>query len=207
MTRRIAARSSLRVSIALVAIAGLALHVLAPRPARADAQTGAPPVGAPAPDFALVGSDGRTYSLADFAGRRGVVLAWFPKAFTPGCTRELEALRDGAALLAPFEADVFMVSLDAPEQNRAFAASLGADVVLLSDATGLTASAYGVAGPGSAHAKRWTFYIDRDGVLRAVDTNVDVADAAGGIARRLAELGFPRRDEGAKRTPDGGGGE
>lgn len=153
-----------------------------------------PAVGAKAPDFTLEGSDGKTYSLADFAGRRGVVLAWFPKAFTPGCTKELEALRDGAALLAPFEADVFMVSLDPPEQNRAFASSLGADLVLLSDATGLSASAYGVASAGSGHAKRFTFYIDRDGIVRAVDTNVDVANAAEQIAARLAELGFPKRD-------------
>ena len=40
--------------------------------------------GAKAPDFSLQGSDGRTYALADFVGRQGVVLAWFPKAFTPG---------------------------------------------------------------------------------------------------------------------------
>lgn len=45
-------------------------------------------VGQRAPDFALRGSDGKTYRLGDFVGKHGFVLAWFPKAFTPGCTAE-----------------------------------------------------------------------------------------------------------------------
>ena len=58
----------------------LALLLAGPGPALgADAE-----VGQPAPEFSLQGSDGRTYTLAQFAGKRGVVLAWFPKAFTPG---------------------------------------------------------------------------------------------------------------------------
>ena len=50
--------------------------------------------GAKAPDFTLQGSDGNTYALSQFVGRRGVVLAWFPKAFTPGCTGESCDFRD-----------------------------------------------------------------------------------------------------------------
>jgi peroxiredoxin Q/BCP len=46
----------------------------------------APKVGDKAPDFTLKASDGKTYSLADFKGKKGVVIAWFPKAFTGGCT-------------------------------------------------------------------------------------------------------------------------
>jgi peroxiredoxin Q/BCP len=85
-----------------------------------------------------------------------------------------------------------MVSLDTPEKNRAFAESLGTTQALLSDATGLTASAYGVSAGGGKYAKRVTFYIDREGLIRFVDKDVDVATAGEGIAERLESLGFPR---------------
>ena len=150
-------------------------------------------VGQRAPDFKLQGSDGKTYALADFAGKRGFVLAWFPKAFTSGCTAELEDLRDNAAAIAAYDAAVFMVSLDPPQQNAEFAKSVDAKQVLLSDEDGSVASAFGVGGLGS-YAKRWTFYVDKDGVLRAIDTEVATDTAGQDIARKLGELGFPNKD-------------
>ena len=89
-----------------------------------------------------------------------------------------------------------MVSLDDPEKNRAFAESLETQQTLLSDTTGDAAQAYGVAGFGGLFAKRWTFYIDREGVIREIDKSVDVGSAGQDIARRLGELGFPRREAG-----------
>ncbi len=86
-----------------------------------------------------------------------------------------------------------MVSLDDAERNRAFAESLEAKHVLLSDPTGETARAYGVAGFAGLFARRWTFYIDRDGTLRAIDQDVSTASAGQDIARKLGELGFPKR--------------
>ena len=86
-----------------------------------------------------------------------------------------------------------MVSLDEPERNRAFAESLGAEQVLLSDPTGTGAQAYGVAAPGASYAKRWTFYIDREGRIRQLDKHVKVETAGQDIARQLAALGFPTR--------------
>ena len=62
------------------ALTGLVCFLLAPVGAAAAELA----VGAPAPDFELLGSDGETWSLSQFVGKRGVVLAWFPKAFTPG---------------------------------------------------------------------------------------------------------------------------
>ena len=59
------------------------LALLAPLLA-VDARADAPEAGSKAPAFSLTGSDGRTHSLADYAGKQAVVLAWFPKAFTPG---------------------------------------------------------------------------------------------------------------------------
>lgn len=88
-----------------------------------------------------------------------------------------------------------MISLDEPEQNRAFAESLGTTQLLLSDPSGATARAYGVTAPGGSHARRWTFYVDREGVVREVDRDVNVETAGQDIARKLGELGFPRSSD------------
>lgn len=177
--RRIAAAAPLLLAVLSVPLAAMA--------------EGMPKVGDRAPDFTLAGSDGKSYALSDFVGEREVVLAWFPKAFTPGCTVELTKLHESADRLEDFEAAVFMVSLDDPERNGAFAASHGASQTLLSDRDGRAAQAFGVAGPGGSYAKRWTFYIDREGVIRHIDTNVDVATAGADIARTLGDLGFARK--------------
>jgi peroxiredoxin Q/BCP len=86
-----------------------------------------------------------------------------------------------------------MVSLDAPEKNKEFAEGLGAKHVLLSDPSGEAAKAYGVAGFGGLFAKRWTFYIDKDGVIREIDKSVSTSTAGQDIARKLGELGFAAR--------------
>jgi peroxiredoxin Q/BCP len=86
-----------------------------------------------------------------------------------------------------------MVSLDTPEKNKEFADGLDAKHVLLSDPTGEAAKAYGVAGFGGLFAKRWTFYIDKDGVIREIDKSVSTSTAGQDIARKLGELGFAAR--------------
>jgi peroxiredoxin Q/BCP len=150
-----------------------------------------PTVGSPAPAWTLQGSDGKSYTSAQFKGKQGYVLAWFPKAFTGGCTEELGAVRDAAAELAKFDAAVFMVSFDPPEKNAEFAKSLKANLVLLSDPKGDAASQFGVSALGGMYAKRWTFYVDKDGVTRFVDKAVKTATAGKDIAAKLDELGFP----------------
>jgi peroxiredoxin Q/BCP len=114
------------------------------------------------------------------------------------------ALRDSAEPLAAFDAAVFMVSLDEPERNREFAESLDATQVLLSDPSGATARAYGVTDDERRYARRWTFYIDREGVIREIDRDVSVETAGQDIARKLSLLGFPRRqaDRSATDGPD-----
>jgi peroxiredoxin Q/BCP len=86
-----------------------------------------------------------------------------------------------------------MVSLDSPEKNREFAESLEAKHVLLSDPTGEVARAYGVVGLTGFFAKRWTFYVDASGKIREIDRNVSTSTAGQDIARKLGELGFPKR--------------
>jgi len=86
-----------------------------------------------------------------------------------------------------------MVSLDTPEKNRDFAKSLEAKHVLLSDPSGAVAKAYGVTGFSGLFANRWTFYIDSGGTIREIDRKVSTSTAGQDIARKLGELGFPKR--------------
>ena len=128
-------------------------------------------VGDPAPDFELQGSDGKTYHLADFKDRQAVVLAWFPKAFTSGCTIECKSLADDGELIEKYDVTYFMASVDAVEGdkgNKAFATAHKARFPILSDPTKETAKVYGVlASPG--YSNRWTFYIGKDGRIAFVD--------------------------------------
>jgi peroxiredoxin Q/BCP len=93
-----------------------------------------------------------------------------------------------------------MVSLDSVEKNRAFAESLDAELVLLSDPERSTARAYGVVGALRLFPRRWTFYIDSDGTIVHIDSRVTPETAGSQIAETLARLGFPRRTA-ASRTP------
>ncbi len=144
-------------------------------------------VGDPAPDFTLQASDGNTYKLSDFKGKQAVVLGWFPKAFTQGCTIECKSLAEHGDLIKKYDAKYFMISVDPVEQNKAFAESEHADFPLLADPTKATANAYGVLG-GSPVAKRWTFYIGKDGKILAIDKAVKPATSAEDMAAKLGEL-------------------
>lgn len=151
--------------------------------------------GDAAPDFSLPGSDGKTYKLSDYRGRQTVVLAWFPKAFTPGCTTECKSLAAGGGLLRRFDAAYFTVSVDKPEKNAKFAASVGADYPILSDSDGRVARAYGVTGPVQRWASRWTFYIGADGKILHIDKHVKPATHADDVAAKLDELGIGERTD------------
>lgn len=177
----------LRSSFALLAL------LLAPTLAAPTAAALELAVGDPAPDFALVGSDGATHRLADHRGKRGVVLAWFPAAFTSGCTAELQDMRDHAEAIAGYDVAVYLASVDTPEKNAEFAKEHRAEQVVLSDPSSETAQAYGVVGPGGLYASRWTFYIDADGRIAEIDKSVSTTTAGQDIARRLGELGFRTR--------------
>ncbi len=87
----------------------------------------------------------------------------------------------------------FAVSTDTPEKNKEFAESLGADYPILADPDKKAAEPYGVLMPVVGVAKRWTFYIGKDGKILAIDKDVKVDTAGGDVAAKLAELGVPRR--------------
>jgi thioredoxin-dependent peroxiredoxin len=145
-------------------------------------------VGEQAPDFSLQASDGKTYSLSDFKGRQPVVVAWFPKAFTSGCTIECKSLAEKGHLIRKLGARYFMASVDPVADNTGFADKEHADFPILSDPTKKTAQAYGVLNERGT-AARWTFYIDAEGRLAHIDKAVKPATSAEDIALKLTELG------------------
>lgn len=143
-----------------------------------------------APDFTLPGSDGHWYRLRDFTGHDAVVIAWFPKAFTPACTRECESLGSSQGVLRGFKVRYFGASVDTPETNRRFAQSLGVDYPILSDPGRAVARAYGVLRASGFPARR-TFFIGKDGRILDVDSDVRPASHGADVAERLAALGVP----------------
>jgi peroxiredoxin Q/BCP len=149
-------------------------------------------VGDKAPEFELVGSDGKTYKLSDFQGKKTVVLAWFPKADTPGCTKQCKSYAAGRDLLKPLDVAYFTASVDKPEDNKKFADKVGADYPILSDPTKAVASAYGVIGQRGV-AQRWTFYIDKEGVIREIDKKINTEKAADDTATKIKDLGLGKK--------------
>jgi peroxiredoxin Q/BCP len=148
-------------------------------------------VGDKAPDFTLAGSDGKTYKLSDFKGKKAVVLAWFPKAFTSGCTVECKSLAANGEKLRQYDVAYFMAStdeVDGEKGNKAFAESEKADFPILSDPSKATANAYGVVHPERGFAMRWTFYIDKDGKIAAIDKAVKPPTSAEDMLAKLDEL-------------------
>jgi peroxiredoxin Q/BCP len=144
--------------------------------------------GDEAPAFSLVGSDGKTYSSADLKGK-AYVIAWFPKAMTPGCTAVCKSLKANGDALRQFDVAYFAASCDSPAANKQFAEKVAADFPILSDPEAQLALPMGVVGSGPKFAKRWTFYVGPDGRVLHVDKDVRTASHGADVAAKLKELG------------------
>lgn len=149
-------------------------------------------VGADAPDWSLPANDGKTYTLSELIKDRTVVVAWYPKAFTQGCTIECKSLKDNGHLIREFEADYFMASVDTIEEVTGFAEQQEANFPLLADTSRQTAIEYGVLNP-RGYANRMNVYVGTNGKVLAVDKDVNPRTAAEDIANRLAELNVPMK--------------
>jgi len=147
-------------------------------------------VGDKAPEFSLEGTDGKTYKLSDFKGKKAVVLAWFPKADTPGCTKECKSFKESGKDLRSLNVAYFTISVDKVEDNKKFVAKYDLDFPILSDPDKSVAKAYGVLNPQRGVANRWTFYIDKDGVLREIDKTINTTKAGVDVAEKLKALGI-----------------
>jgi peroxiredoxin Q/BCP len=152
-----------------------------------------PKVGDDAPDFSMVGSDGKTYKLSDFKGKQAVVVAWYPRAFTGGCTKECQSFKNDGAKIREYEVAYFTASNDPVEKNRDFAKSLDVDYPILSDPDSSVAKKYGVLNTAGTAAQRWTFYIGADGKILHIDKMVKTEAHGADVAAKLGELGVAKK--------------
>ena len=155
--------------------------------------------GDAAPDFDLEASDGERYRLSELVAERAVVLAWFPRAYTRGCTIECKSLAEKGHLIREFDVAYFMASVDPVEDNAGFAEENGADFPLLSDPTKEVATKYGVLHE-MGFSKRHTFYIGVGGEILAIDREVQPATSAEDIAATLGQLRVARADASSAET-------
>jgi peroxiredoxin Q/BCP len=197
-------------TIALVAAIGIASVAAQGGAQQAPAQPTLK-VGDMAPDFSLQGTDGKTHKLSDYRGKSAVVIAWFPKAFTSGCTVECKSLAENGDKIQKYQVVYFMASTDPLEENIKFAKATSvtlpgrggaagtivekkeADFPMLSDPTMETAKAYGVVTGTRTTASRWTFYIDKAGKIAAIETAVRPATSAEDMIAKLEEIKVPHK--------------
>jgi thioredoxin-dependent peroxiredoxin len=147
--------------------------------------------GDPAPDFALPDQHGNTVRLSDLRGRR-VVVYFYPKADTPGCTTQACSLRDARRDLDKMEATVLGISPDKPSAQARFDEKYGLGFQLLSDPDHAVAEAYGAWGERSMYGKtymgiiRSAFVIDEDGRIAEALYKISPKDT---VPKALAALG------------------
>ena len=146
--------------------------------------------GEPAPDFKAASTAGRELSLSDFNGK-WLVLYFYPKSFTPGCTSQTCSLRDGYQDIQALSATILGVSLDKLETQEKFKAEHKLPFDLLSDADGVVAKAYDVLSFGGFMAKRVTFIIDPEGKVAKVIDSVNTGDHDAQVAEALRQLQNP----------------
>ncbi|HEX2646918.1 MAG TPA: peroxiredoxin, partial [Candidatus Dormibacteraeota bacterium] len=125
-------------------------------------------VGDVAPDFTLPDQTGTPVRLSDLLGQKTVVLYFYPKDQTPGCTVEARAFRDSYDAFTAAGAEVVGVSADTVASHRRFVASHGLPFVLLSDRGGKVRDLYGVERTLGIVPGRVTYVIDRGGVVRHI---------------------------------------
>ncbi len=173
---------TLFVTAAVIVTVAAALFFSAPAVAQ-------PKVGEAAPAFSLLDQTGTTRSLADYNGR-WLVLYFYPKDDTPGCTTEACSFRDDIFKFREMGAEVVGVSLDDIESHQAFAEKYSLPFTLLSDADQEAAKAYGVLGKMGpmSYAKRETFIIAPDGTIAKHYAKVKPEEHSGEVIADLTAL-------------------
>ncbi|MGK7922420.1 MAG: peroxiredoxin [Trichodesmium sp.] len=126
-------------------------------------------VGTKAPEFTVKDTNGNTVSLSEFAGKT-VVMYFYPKDDTPGCTKEAQSFRDNYAEYQGKDMVVLGVSMDDEASHKAFTEKYGLPFQLLADVDGAITKAYDVEGGG--YSKRVTYIIDAEGKISHVDDKV-----------------------------------
>jgi peroxiredoxin Q/BCP len=129
-------------------------------------------LGEAAPDFTLNSADGKVVHLSDFKGKKVVVVYFYPKDETPGCTTESCAFRDKYDAFKSAGAEVIGISSDSVESHKKFAEHRKLPFILLSDPKGQVRKAWGVPSAMGIMPGRVTYVVDKDGVVRLVFTSM-----------------------------------
>lgn len=145
-------------------------------------------VGKPAPMFAAKNQDGKEFKLESRKGQGYTVLFFYPKAGTPGCTKQACAFRDSIKVIRNQGAEVFGISSDDVSQQKKFHTEHKMTFDLISDADGKIIESYKVKMPVVSMAKRQTFILDSALVVRKHFEDVDPALDAKNVASAIAEL-------------------
>jgi peroxiredoxin Q/BCP len=152
-----------------------------------------PRVGDVAPDIDCLAHDGKRFHLADHRGQRNVVLFFYPRAFTPGCTAEVCSFRDAYEDLRGQDTEIVGVSTDGTEKQSDFATHHRVPYPLLPDPDGKVSKAYGALGMLRSilgMAKRVTYVIDKQGIVRGVfHHELDIKQHLADVQKTLAALG------------------
>jgi peroxiredoxin Q/BCP len=150
-------------------------------------------IGGKAPEFSLLDQNGNTVKLSDYEGRK-VLIYFYPKADTPGCTRQSCGVRDARQDLKKLSVDVLGISPDSPEDQKKFDVKYSLGFPLLADTDHAVADAYGVWGDKSQYGKvhqgiiRSSFLIDEKGSLLRVWYKVKPEDTVPHAREALTEL-------------------
>jgi peroxiredoxin Q/BCP len=143
-------------------------------------------VGDPAPDFTAPTSAGTTLHLKDQIGKAPIVLYFYPKDDTPGCTKEACGLRDNFKAFRDLQATVYGVSYDSVDSHREFIEKYNLPFELISDSEKSIAKAYGA--DGLLFAKRMTFVIDKAGKIAWINPSVNPSTHSAELQQVLAGL-------------------
>ena len=125
-------------------------------------------VGDRAPDFTLLSLTGEPVSLSSFLGKKDVVLYFYPKDNTPGCTAEACSFRDNYEVFQEAGAEVIGISSDSEASHRQFANKYNLPFILLSDLGGTVRKFYGVPSTFGLLPGRVTYVIDKEGIVRHI---------------------------------------
>lgn len=144
-------------------------------------------VGDTAPNFSLSTHEGKSFDLNSRKGQ-WTVLYFYPKADTPGCTKQACAFRDSIKVIRVLGADVFGISTDSVAKQKEFHDKHQLNFVLIADPDGQAAAAYDTKMPLLGIAKRHTFVIDPELKIRDINTDVDPVKDANHVAETLKKL-------------------
>jgi peroxiredoxin Q/BCP len=144
-------------------------------------------LGDPAPGLKLKTDGGVDFNLQSRKGQ-WTVLYFYPKAETPGCTKQACAFRDNISQIRKLGAEIFGISADGVEALKKFKKNHDLNFVLLADPELVAIKAYGTKMPVISMSKRWTFIVDPELKIRAIEKDVDPALDARYVAEKLQTL-------------------